>query len=65
MIHAHKKSATVQATVTANDGQLAIVSLPAPSTETLKIHRYGSIQTEEYFRAQWAVGKSVTVEGRK
>jgi hypothetical protein len=64
-IHEHKKSATVQATITANDGQIAIASMPAPSTETLRIIRYGSIQTEQYFRAQWAVGKSITVEGRK
>ena len=65
MIHAHKKSPTVQATITSNDGSIAIISMPAPSTETLRIVRYGALDTEDYFKAQWAVGKSVTVEGRK
>ena len=65
MIHAHKKSPTVQGVVTSNDGALAIISMPAPSTEMLRIIRYGAICTEQYFKAQWAVGKSVTVEGRK
>ena len=65
MIHAHKKSPTVQGLVTSNDGAVAVIAMPKPSTETLKIIRYGSICTEDYFRAQWAVGKAVTVEGRK
>jgi hypothetical protein len=65
MIHAHKKSATVQAVVTSNDGAVAVLAMPSPSTDTLRIVRYGSLCTEDYFKAQWAVGKSITVEGRK
>lgn len=64
MIHAHKKSPTVQATVTVNDGNVAIITMPAPSTETLRVIRFFN-ETEEHFKAQWAVEKAVTVEGRK
>jgi hypothetical protein len=63
MIHTHKKVKTMQGRVTSNDGQVAAITLP--STETLKILRYGSTQTEEYFLAQWAVGKDITVEGTR
>ena len=63
-IHEHKKSPTVQATVTSNDGNLAIIAMPAPSVETLRIVRFFN-EEETHFKAQWAVGKSVTVEGRK
>ena len=63
-IHEHKKSPTVQGLVTTNDGNLAIIAMPAPSVETLRIVRFFN-EEESHFKAQWAVGKSVTVEGRK
>lgn len=53
-----EKLVTPKGTVTSNDGDLALVTMP--STETLKVYRYGT-QTEEDFRAKWRVGKEITV----
>lgn len=48
--------------VASNDGTVAVITVSP--RETLRIIRFGSIQTEAYFTAQWAVGKEVTVEGK-
>lgn len=62
MIKAHKTPTTVRGKVTSNDGTLAIVTMP--STETLRILRFFTA-SDEGFKAQWTVGKEVTVENRK